>query len=351
MTHSRPVLHRRWKRRRVLGLVALGVVVAGAVVVGVRATRGDGQPNAQVSGPPKATSAPMQLKTVEGPPIPPRGAYLGAWVYPRPDNQQGKVSSVVRFEKTVGKQLDIVHLYRKWGMPIGTASDLAFARSGKYLLLSLAGTDMRRIAGGQEDAMIVQIARQVAALPTKVFLAFRTEMNRPNLKDLVHSPHDFIAAWDHFRAIFAAQRVSNVAWTWCPTALGFDDGSAQAYYPGDRQVDWICADVYPKTPWRAGDDEAFSTLTHSFLKWSAQHQKPIMIGEMAVGVSYGPRRGPWITAAGRFIQDNPQIKAIVWFDQSLPEDPDFYRYALEGDPPAVRAFAELAQNGYFGMIN
>ena len=60
------------------------------------------------------------------------------------------------------------------------------------------------------------------------------------------SGRDFVAAWDHIRAIFAAVGVKNAAWVWCPTANGFNpDGRAAAFYPGDNKVDWICADAYP----------------------------------------------------------------------------------------------------------
>jgi hypothetical protein len=350
------VTRSRWTRRRAKSIalltIAVAVLIAGAVV-GLGARHHDADVDLRTSGTPSSPSTsrpqpPLRLDRAQGPPIPASGAYLGSWVYPQPDNQSGKVASVRRFEKLIGRPLDIVHLYRKWGMPIGTESDLAFARSGKYLLLSLAATDMREIASGHEDAMIAQIAHQVAALPTKVFLAFRTEMNRPNLQSMVHSPQDFVAAWHRFRGIFLAHRVANVAWTWCPTAAGFDDGTAEQYYPGDDEVDWVCADIYPKTPWQRGDNEAFSTLANAFVKWAARHPKPVIIGEMAVGDSYGSRRPGWIADAGHFVETHPQIKAIVWFDQSLPEDPDFYRYALEGDPAAVRAFARLAQDGYFG---
>jgi hypothetical protein len=39
--------------------------------------------------------------------------------------------------------------------------------------------------------------------------------------------------------------VQNAAWVWCPTANGFADGQAAAFYPGNNEVDWICADAYP----------------------------------------------------------------------------------------------------------
>jgi hypothetical protein len=254
------------------------------------------------------------------------------------------VASTERFQSAIHHQLDFVHLYRKWGMRIGTPSDLAYARSGKYLLVSWPAIDTRRVASGAVDTTVRSTARQIAALPTKVFLEFRWEMDRPGLRNVVHGPADYIAAWDHVRQIFASEQVSNVAWTWCPTAAGFRSGTAQAYYPGDSAVDWVCADVYPTTPWKVGDYEAFPTLAEPFMEWASRHPKPIMIGEFAVGRSYGSQRKRWIEDAGAYIKAHPQIKALAWFEQSLPGDPSYYNWALEGDEPALSAFAGLAND-------
>ena len=58
----------------------------------------------------------------------------------------------------------------------------------------------------------------------------------------------YVAAWDHIRAIFTAVGATNVSWVWCPTGIGFEDGRAKPYYPGDNEVDWVCADVYSSPP-------------------------------------------------------------------------------------------------------
>ncbi len=294
-----------------------------------------------------ATVSAPTLTTVEGPSIPATGAYLGAWVNPDPFTQPGRVSSVQSFEADIGAPLRIVHTYRTWTQPVGTASDLAFAQRGSYLLISWAIPDTLEITSGVDDATIVQRAQQIAALPTKVFLEFRWEMDRPNLQSVVHSPAAYIAAWKHVRAIFAQQHVTNVAWTWCPTVGGFANGTAPNYYPGDDQVDWICADVYPSTPWLANDYEPFSMLTDPFMAWAVKHNKPILIGETAVGATYGSRRAQWITDAGAYIEAHPQIKGVLWFEQSLATDPPYYQWNLVGDPPALAAFAKLAQSSYF----
>jgi hypothetical protein len=284
----------------------------------------------------------------DGPPIPAHDVYLGAWVEPAPFTQAGRVTSVKRFEQAIGRRLDIVHLYRTWGMPIGTESDLAFARSGKYLLISWATPDTRRIASGHDDRIIEQTAEQIGALPTKVFLEIRWEMDRPNLHDVVHTPQDFIAAWNHIRAIFARENVTNVAWTWCPTAVGFVRGEAAKYYPGDGAVDWVCADVYPTTPWVANSYQSFAGLVTPFLNWASHHPKPIIIGEFAIDVAYGANRARWIRDAGAFVESHPKIKAVAWFEQSLPTSADFKHWALEGDPAAMRAFRDVVSSANFG---
>jgi hypothetical protein len=281
------------------------------------------------------------------PQVPRSGAYLGAWVNPDPFSQAGRVSSVTKFEQAIGRPLDFVHLYRRWGQRIGTESDRVFAASGKDLLLSWQTPDLREIVSGHDDMTIERSAREIAALPTKVFLEVRWEMDRPNLRDVVHSPRVFIAAWDHIRVIFAREQVTNVAWTWCPTAAGFAHGDAPDFYPGDDEVDWVCADVYPTTPWVIGSYQSFASLATPFLSWAAEHPKPVIIGEFAVDAAYGPRRGEWITDAFRFIESRPQIKAVAWFEQSLPTDPAYRHWALQGDPVAMHAFADAVSSDPF----
>lgn len=328
----------------VLSLVVLGV--AGSILLNAWSDSDRLVPTPVPSGSLAASSPSISLSTVEGPSVPAHGAYAGAWVYPRPFSQAGRVTSFTSFETILGRRLQIVHLYRRWGEPVGTASDLAFARSGRYLLISWPSVDTRRVSSGAEDAVVTRTARQIAALPTKVFLEFRWEMDRPNLQDVVHGPKDYIAAWNHVRRLFAQQHVMNVAWVWCPTAGGFQNGTAQAYYPGDGAVDWTCADVYPLTPWKLNDYEPFPALVKAFMTWAAQHPKPVIIGELAVGTSYGRRRANWIRGAGAYVAAHPQIKAFAWFETTVPGDPRYYHWGIRGDKASIAAFASMVRNNH-----
>ena len=348
MTDNRSA--RRGRLRWVAGALA---IVVGALLVVPRLSHDSKRESADpssaaaspsVTGP---TSSPQKFDTRGGPPVPDSGAYLGAWVLPEPFSQSGRVAAVRRFESQIGTRLRLIHIYRRWGDPIGTPSDLAFAKRGSYLQISWPTPDLRLVTNGSQDKLIAQRARQIKALPTKVLLQIRWEMDRPNLRHVIHSPATYIAAWHHIQAIFAKQHVTNVGWAWCPTAAGFATGAAQKYYPGDGAVDWICTDVYPVEPWIKGKYESFPMLVQAFMTWAAAHPtKPILIGEMGVGVTYGARRPQWIREAQRYITEHPQIKAISWFDEKKPGSPAYYDLALT-DKPSLAAFASLAQNAYF----
>jgi hypothetical protein len=287
----------------------------------------------------------VSLPKDRGPAIPARGAYFGAWVSPTvyaagKFTQQDRVLAVDSLQKTIKRPLDVVHIYLTQGGQFPTSSDLTFVNQGSALLVSWALNNSRAIAKGKYDVSIIERAREIKKVGKPVFLEWRWEMDRPNLKAQVGSPAQYIAAWKHIREVFAQQDVTNVAWVWCPTSKGFTKGTAGAYYPGDSEVDWICADAYPP----AGPLSSFATVAGPFLRWAAQHpSKPVMIGEYGVPAVYSAtERAQWLRAAARTVAANRQIKALVYFDgpgegQSTT--------VLNGGP--LQAFAGIAGDSYF----
>ena len=224
------------------GAAVLVAAVAVLVAVLLPGTS-SGQP---ASHPTRAVSLPKST----GPPTPAHGAYFGAWVSPTvyaagKYTQQDRVLAVDSLQKTIKRRLDIVHIYLTQNGQFPTSSDLAFVNQGSTLLVSWALNNSSKVAKGKYDVSIIERAREIKKIGKPVFLEWRWEMDRPNLKAQVGSPAEYIAAWKHIRDVFAQQGVTNVAWVWCPTSKGFTNGTAGAYYPGDSEVDWICADVYP----------------------------------------------------------------------------------------------------------
>lgn len=325
--------------RRTSLLIVLAALVAAVAAFAVTNTSASSTAGRSPSPGPKATPT---VHSSEAPATPAEGAYLGAWVGPdgsQPFTQDYEMTAVNALQKQLGRKLSIVHTYLKWKAPFPTSSDIAFLNQGSMLLISWAGTDTKQIISGADDGWLRTRALQIKALDKPVFLEWRWEMNRPNLMAQMHSGADFVAAWDHIRAVFAAEGVRNAAWVWCPTATGFSDGQAAAFYPGDDEVDWICADAYP----RAGSYESFASTVNPFLRWASHHDKPVMIGEFGVPGSYSPQqRAQWLLAAQQAVQADHQVKALVYFDASPPGRGDFQ---LRG--PALSEFRFIARQPYF----
>ena len=165
------------------------------------------------------------------PPVPASGAYFGAYSLHGRAIQQNFLASFADLQQDACRPLDIAHVYLQWDHPFPTAYELALARSGHYLLISVKGTDIPEMASGQDDAIITSTARQIAQVHYPVFIEFRWEMDRPNIADVVSSPAAYIAAWDRMRRLFTAAGVTNASGVWCPTAAGFALGRASRSTP------------------------------------------------------------------------------------------------------------------------
>ena len=274
--------------------------------------------------------------------MPVTGAYLGAVSESNDTTQRGRIASVQRLEKAMGRQLGIVHVYHQWNDTFPSTSDQYFLSRGSTMMLSWAGTDTRLIASGAEDATIRRMAASIKAVGAPIFLEWRWEMDRPNLRAQMWSGHDYVKAWDHIQDVFAAQGVTNAVWVWCPTAAGFTDGRALPFYPGDSRVDWLCADAYA-----VDSMQPLPQLLKDFLAWAAQHDKPVMIGEFGAEERAPGQRAAWLREAGSMVRSNPQIKALVYFDYDSLEHSRLFRWTLESSPSALAAFVALGRDPIF----
>lgn len=275
--------------------------------------------------------------------VPARGAYLGAYVQPASYTQRGVITAVQSFEHSVGHSIDLVHVYDQWNKPFPAAVDSYVVHSGKVLLLTWGGSpDTRAIIAGRDDAMIRAQAESVKSLRRPILLEFRHEMDRPNLQWTIHGPADYIAAWDHIRAIFTSVGATNVSWVWCPTGYGFQVGRAEAFYPGNSEVDWVCADIYADST-----AQSLSAAALPFLSWARQTGKPVIIGEFAVkGQSGG--WSSWLAAAARLAESDRQIKAMAYFDGNGTDSNGHpFSYWLGAHPPALAAFGRLLARSFF----
>jgi hypothetical protein len=273
--------------------------------------------------------------TGRGPSPPVAGAWVGAWVNSGDHTPAGRIAAFAGFEQTVGRPLAIAHVFHQWEDEFPSGPDLEFAAQGKLLLVSWAGTDTQAITSGRYDGLIRQRADAVRDFGVPVLLRFRWEMDRPNLQSTVHSPEDYVAAWRHVRRLFTEAGAINAAWVWCPLVTGFADGRAQRFYPGDDQVDWLCADVYAEKDFRGFDE-----LMAPFMAWAGDHPRPVMVGEFGVTEGDPGRKARWFREAAAYVPAYPQIKALVYFSARQDRKPR-YDFSVDSSPGALRAFREL----------
>jgi hypothetical protein len=278
-----------------------------------------------------------------GPTPPATGTWFGAYADPYNQTVVKKNEAISTFQTLIGRDLDIVHSFHPWSDDVPSQFDYDIARNGQIDLLSWAGTDTVSLASGVYDSRIERTAIAIRDMHAPLLLRFRWEMERPNLASTVHSPEAFIAAWKHVRAIFTAVGATNAAWVWCPLATGFALGTAQAYYPGDDQVDWICADVYP------GDEmTSFAAAMAPVMDFARNHPHPVLIGEFGVEQQPANGRAAWFTDMAAVLHAQPQIKAIVYNSTNQRSKP-FHDYTLDASPTDLAAYRAVADDPYFNV--
>lgn len=313
---------------RVLLWSVLAILATGCTAAGPPTATAEGAARARPTAVDRGVHDPPEL----GPRPPEQGALVGVAPNFEDHTIAGRLAAFRAFEEQVGARMDVAHVFHPWTDDFPDAVDRELVSDGRTLLLSWAGYDTRVIASGGQDHLIRQRARALADWGEPVLLRWRWEMDRPNLRAEVWSGDDYVAAWGHIREIFRQEGASNVGWVWCPHAKGFSDPSrrAQDYYPGDDQVDWLCASVYGE------GGLSFEEAAASFLNWSVPVGKPIIIGEF--GTLQGDR-GRWLEETADLVEQRPQIKGLVYFDYHHRSKGSDHR--LSRSPDAVNAFREL----------
>jgi hypothetical protein len=289
--------------------------------------------------------------------LPPAGSiYLGVFVNPS-QQPSPPVSLLSDFEQTVGRRMALsTHYYGFYDSFPGyyEQNDEANGR------IPIDSWDCQpsnaAVASGKDDAAIVARAQAIKAFGYPIFLRYMWEMNlasSPTFRAICYdpatdlpngqfSPQNFIAAWDHIRAIFAQQGVTNVVWVWNPSGAS----DPLAYYPGNNETDWIGFDRYD-----VGNLTMDATYTQAYI-WlnSVNHggvSKPIMIGETGASTAEQPQ---FFSSAAQTLQgDFPNVKAFVYFDSANPNYADTYNWGIETSA-GLTAITAMANDPYFSAM-
>jgi hypothetical protein len=268
------------------------------------------------------------------------GALLGAYVSPSQATDSGRITALENYERALGRQLDVIQTYHKWEAPFPTTFDRYVSDRGDVLLLSWAGTRPSEIVDGRYDSMIRERAQALKKLGSPILLRWRWEMNRPNIQEEIGSPEAYVDAWKHVRGIFQDVGTDNVDWVWCPLANGFEETEGKDYYPGNDQVEWLCADAYSRYP-----AEPLEGVVAPFLDWAAKQAPdlPVIIGEFGTRQGRSGERARWLDDAMGYFRGTEQVKAVVYYESA---NAPAGRYDISEEPSALAAMRKWGQTSW-----
>jgi hypothetical protein len=349
VTWRRPGSDRlRWRRSGWRAAAGTAVTIALAVALGVTASGcspGSGRPvTAPGVGAQRVPLFPASSLA------PASGALFGASVqstrYSGPNAVQ---AAVVAFERAIGRTLAINDLYVPWTGPTPWAIARWDLARGTLPMMTWAGASTRQIAAGADDATIRARALQLKALRSPVLLRWFAEMDLGRSRAYAVSPATFVAAWRRIHLIFQRAGATNVRWVWCPNVSGFAQGTAQAYYPGNAYVDWVCADGYNWAPGLPGASwSSFQEIFAPFYVWGLSTGKPMLIGEFGTEEGAPGAKAAWLTQADRTIRTQfPGIRAVVYFESDHQNFGRYFNWSVTSSRSALAAFRAFAHDPYF----
>ena len=209
--------------------------------------------------------------------------------------------------------------------------------------------DVGAILSGAYDAQIEDVAMDIGALETPVFVRPGFEFGAPGG---VHGSGkigaaDFIAIWVKIHTMFDQLGVQNVAWVW--NTVNTDQFDYMSYYPGDAYVDWWGINYF--TPGQIAGGAGFLADAQS-------HGKPVMVCESCPIQSNGTANpanwSTWFVPYFNAIASHGHVKGFTYI--SDPWDrPGFWEEwptSLIDASETIRAgyAAEMEESRYVHMI-
>lgn len=294
---------------------------------------------------------------------PARGCYLGAYIDFDPTLQQPFVDRAGRkhqlpegFERTVGKEHAMYFYYMGYGRPLPTTWIHELAVRRKFVHIALQPDDgLHKV---QNNAYLVQLAKDMRQSGALIFLRFASEMNgdwvaytgKPRLyRQKFRLVHDVMARY-----------APNVAMVWCPFV--WPPSTIPQYWPGADVVDWVGINLYnvyyhDDRPDRPAHDESPTAML-----WDIYHRyaptKPIMICEYGAThyskcdnrtrADYASNRIQELYSALR--KSYPRVKCINYFDGNNVQfavGRGFNDYCVTNHPGVLAAYRRAISAPHF----
>jgi beta-mannanase len=199
---------------------------------------------------------------------------------------------------------------------------------------------LARITAGAYDGYLRSWAKGLRGWGKPVYLRFAHEMNGDwypwSERVNGNRPGDYVAAWRHVRAVFDAQKVTNVRWVWSPNVTYPGSTDLRSLFPGSRYVDVVAVDGYnwgtaaSWSTWTTPEQLFGPTLTE--LRAIAPGV-PVALAEVA-SAEQGGSKAEWVTGLFAWMRAQPDLAFFVWFDQAKEAD-----WRIDSSPASAAAFA------------
>lgn len=185
------------------------------------------------------------------------------------------------------------------------------------------------IASGAFDGYLRSWGSALAKWGKPVMLRFAHEMNGDwyPWSEAVNGNQagDYVKAWRHVHDVLAAQGASNVRWLWAINAGGPVD--IAGLYPGDAYMDVLGIDGYN---WGTTGSwgSSWTSASGIFGTWLDRLRalapgKEIIITE-AASTEVGGSKPDWIRDAVAYLDAQPDVTGLVWFDINKETDWRFH---------------------------
>lgn len=251
-----------------------------------------------------------------------------------------------RIESELDGLVDIVGWFESWGHEKVSENKLrSSCQNGQIPLItweSWGGPErpddypLEEINAGLHDAKIYHFLAEVNTIckgqPMIIRLNHELEM-RPSYGAAWYpwqgQPEEYVKSWQ--RIVTMSHQINpDIKWLWSPNRA---DEYTIEYYPGDEYVDYVGLTLnHP--PDHTAYAPSFKEFYGSNKRYLEAYNKPIIIGETAFDYPDEARKVKWVQDIFRYMHDDPNITAFVWFNQQF----DHLDYRVESSPATLEAF-------------
>ncbi|MFL5767780.1 MAG: hypothetical protein ACJ758_08060 [Actinomycetota bacterium] len=285
---------------------------------------------------------------------------FGAYVNPFGGDQ---TAAVAAFETLIGRPLAITRHYLTWNISLTTSNIKKSAAAGHIPYLAWHATTKGNtavpwssIASGSQDAWIVTQANALRAAGFPVYLAFHHEPE----DDLANgTPADFAAAYDHVRAVFDAEGVTNATWivTLMATTYGGGHKGYAAWMPSG--VDLLGVDGYNRHPCISSPQKhpwnSFETIFTDAHDVAVSTGIPLFVGENGCVEQYDcgntlgdpNAKAQWLADECATLRSWPEVKGVLYSHTTCRHNGYMMEYRVDSSAPSLAAYSAFGQDPNF----